>query len=356
MADSTTDYDMGESSRKRKRDTNGGGSGSGIGKGNNNSVKEGYGPNMQSMVPRNIFNKGNHSIYHVVKNQKYLDVNFVTNQNPYIIPYHMAGFWGSMWDSTNILDNNTISIMKALNAISIGVTWIKGIITFELYSVCRQRLLTGTTSQTTWDFETSQNLFIADADREPETYDVASSEATGPLNQQTKNTSLFNANNDRYTKYELPQRHMYTREINFEELHNNYMWKPVDFSNAANYRTMIPTAEGVEITTKANTKIEELTQENDAYATSKITTKQSTFRNRTSHPRMHIAQPYVPDETGFMKFRYQVRMSTELHLNFHLLPDYGSSTQMEYFKRQTLQLPQIADKGTVICMPYEINV
>ncbi|AYH52680.1 VP protein [Aedes albopictus densovirus] len=354
MADSTTmDHDGRGTKRKREADE---GSGQGVGKGNSNAVKEGYGPNITEMVPRNIFNKGNHTIYHVVKTQKYLDFNYVTNQNPYIIPYQTAGFWGSMWDQTDIENNQSINIMRALNAVALGVTWIKGEITFEVYSVTRQRLLTGTTNQTTWDFETSQNMFIADADREPENFNLATVAATGPLAQQTTQTLLFNSHNDRYTKYELPQRNQYTREINFQQLTNNYMWRPLDISNETNFRSLIPMSEGVYTTTSPNLRQTEFTDETTAYDMSGATTKQTLFRNRTSYPRMHIAQPQVPDETGFMKFRYQVRMSTKLHLNFHMLPDYGTYKNLDYMNRQTISLPQVAEtNGIVACMPYEIN-
>lgn len=299
---------------------------------------------------------GNHTIYHVVKTQKYLDFNFVSDQNPYIIPYQTVGFWGSMWDQTNIGDNNSINIMKALNNVALGVTWIKGEITFEVYAVTRQRLLTGTTNQTTWDFETSQNMFIADADREPENYNLASAAATGPLAQHTTQTLLFNPNNDRYTKYELPQRNQYTREINFQKLHNNYMWRTLDISAESNFRSLIPMSEGVYTTTSANVRQTEFTDETTAYATSGVTTRQTLFRDRTSYPRMHVAQPQVPDETGYMKFRYTVRMSTKLHLNYHMYPDYGSHKNLQYMHRQTMPLPQVTStNGIVTCMPYEIN-
>lgn len=355
MADSTSmDHDGEHRGTKRKREA--GGSGQGIGKGNSNSVKEGYGPNIQEMIPRNIFNKGNQNVYHIVKQQKYLDFNYVSNQNPYIIPYQTAGFWASMWDQTDIANNNSINIMKALNNIAVGVSWIKGEITFEVYAVTRQRLLTGTTNQTTWDFETSQNMFIADADREPENFNLASAAATGPLAQQTTQTQLFNANNDRYTKYELPQRNKYTREIDFQQLTNNYMWKTVDISATTNFRKLIPMSEGVYTTSNATSYMTELTEQKEAWAGSGKTTEATVFRNRTSYPRMHVAQPQVPDETGNMKFRYQVRMSTKLHLNYHLYPDYMSSTSIEYLKRQTLELPQVtATGGVVTCMPYEMK-
>jgi hypothetical protein len=50
------------------------------------------------------------------------------------------------------------------------------------------------------------------------------------------------------------------------------------------------------------------------------------IQDRVSYPTLHLAQPRIPDETGYMKFRYAIRMSAETHLLFHLLPDHVPET------------------------------
>lgn len=81
--------------------------------------------------------------------------------------------------------------MKAPNNISYGVSWIKGEIEIEVYSVCRQRLLQGgSTNYNTYDFETSQNLIIGTFDRTPVTYEIKNWTWTGPTWHMTEN-NLF---------------------------------------------------------------------------------------------------------------------------------------------------------------------
>jgi len=48
----------------------------------------------------------------------------------------------------------------------------------------------------------------------------------------------------------------------------------------------------------------------------------STIQPRVSYPRMHITHPWVPDETGFMRFRYIARMNAATHMKIHLVPDH----------------------------------
>ena len=64
----------------------------------------------------------------------------------------------------------------------------------------------GTTNTITWDFETSQNMIVAWADRQWEAYQVATIEDAAPNRLRTSQTELYNPRNDTYTKYEVPKR------------------------------------------------------------------------------------------------------------------------------------------------------
>jgi hypothetical protein len=91
----------------------------------------------------------------------------------------------------------------------------------------------------------------------------------------------------------------------------------------------------------------------DIYATSNI-------QPRVSYPRLHMAQPLIPDETGTMKFRYAARISAETRILFHLFPDYIGHGEKLFWERQKINLPQTttADKDNVHlvpCMPYDIH-
>ena len=67
-----------------------------------------------------------------------------------------------------------------------------------------------------------------------------------------------------------------------------------------------------------NLSIESVTNINDdtnVYGT-------SVMQPHVCYPSIRLAQPRVPDETGVMKFRYQVRLTTQLELLMHLLDDF----------------------------------
>jgi len=87
----------------------------------------------------------------------------------------------------------------------------------------------------------------------------------------------------------------------------------------------------------------------------------TTTQPRVSYPRMHIAQPLIPDETGYMSFRFIARMSAETHVRMHLLPDHTGLTTPEHWCRQTLMMSVVYnDKEDVKtfdipCIPYEIS-
>jgi hypothetical protein len=60
-------------------------------------TKHGYG-NVVPIGVRNIFNKGGQVVHYILKWQKYMDVDFSSNQSPLIIPYQTLKFWTGLWD------------------------------------------------------------------------------------------------------------------------------------------------------------------------------------------------------------------------------------------------------------------
>jgi hypothetical protein len=71
-----------------------------------------------------------------------------------------------------------------------------------------------------------------------------------------------------------------------------------------------------------------------AYVTNNI-------QNRVIYPRLHLAQPRIPDETGYMKFRYAIRISAETHILFHHLPDHVTDNMHGFQFRQSIDLLQV---------------
>jgi hypothetical protein len=99
----------------------------------------------------------------------------------------------------------------------------------------------------------------------------------------------------------------------------------------------------------------------------------STTQPRVSYPRMHLTHPWIPDETGYMRFRYVIRMIAETHVTFHLYPDtsntlppYMTASDViieipQFWRRQTLHLPRLSNNNAkmkimaVACTPYELT-
>lgn len=281
----------------------------------------------------------------------------------------MAGFWASMANQSGVPDNQSIQTMKLLNKMAWGVEWLEGTIETEVYTVTRERLIQqGTTNYKTFDFETSQNLFFASADRQLEKINITNINQLNPNTQHTNNTQIFDPDNDTYTKQEIPQRMKHTYHVQFPHLNHNNIYRPVDISDVANVAYLIPGAQGQiqqSTATGNNWTINNQTQLLQEKATSNLTeiTQNSVMQPRVSYPRIHYGQPLVEDETGIMKFRYKIRFSTELKLNFHINPDYRRATKDDsVFNRQLFDLPKSVGTAapggmlaTCVCMPYEMQ-
>jgi hypothetical protein len=205
------DYDGEPTGKRRKRAAGQGGTGASQGNGGysnrNTGIKEGYG-NVGPMTIRNIFNKGGQIIKHTIKWQKYLDYDFTSNQNMFIIPYQCLAFWTAGWSQPGSGTNNNIKTANGLLAISTGITPLQSTLTVEVFAVTRQRLLQqGTTNTTTYDFETSQNLFVVLADRTSETFRLTAIGDTSPTTLRTNLSETFNNIEDDMTKIaEIPQK------------------------------------------------------------------------------------------------------------------------------------------------------
>jgi len=88
---------------------------------------------------------------------------------------------------------------------------------------------------------------------------------------------------------------------------------------------------------------------------------------------INLTHPWVPDETGFMKFKYNIRMSAETHVRLHLYPDYSNPvppliteddmvvTTPQFWRRQTMELPILNTRNpkmknvAIPCLPFELN-
>lgn len=350
----------------------GGGSGS----------REGYGKMMMPMTIHNIFNKGQLKYPFTLKRQEYLSLNFTEDTSPIVLPYQLMDFWLPV----DTLQNR--ANFDGLVNISLGVQYHSAEIEIEVYGVTRERLLEGgSTNYKTYDFETSQNLFVTTMDRSGETFEYKGTDkAAGrmPFDKCRWFGSPFNADTDIYTREEIPQRIKKIIKIPIQSLNHNYMWRPelsqywykqipVKTGTKNQFKTtalllpgptnmkMPPT--GGDVT--ENWGINELINNEDApIADAARDWDQQTFWGRSTYPLIVLNQPSITDETGLMKWIYEVRISTKLHCSFIIKPDYYGNLTNDYLFRQLIHHPryartydtQTADYVTIPCVPYEIQV
>lgn len=337
--------------------TDSGGRGGGFGS-VQGDVKEGYGPNIHPMIPYDPWKNGGRNIRTVIKQSRYLTADFVTNQTALIIPYQFIYFWGGGGETIQT-NNQTIKNYNAIKNITWGQTWIKGKIKIELYTVTRQRLLQqGSTNTLTYDFETSQNLFFWKQTHKPIQF-TANTTNLIDINGIRTDENVFDKTQDIYEKYEIPQRHTYEYEIHFPKLSHGYTYNPATLT-AVNVLIPGPTQLTKDSVTTPDTTYSHNQEfyNTDNAASTTTTTEQAAFANRTSWPAIGLAQPVVPDETGIMKFQYQIRLTTELEIINHIKPDFTNGDIDIIYNRQQRLLPFVSGATgnyTYTCIPYEIK-
>lgn len=65
-----------------------------------------------------------------------------------------------------------------------------------------------------------------------------------------------------------------------------------------------------------------------------------------AYPQIVVGQPSIPDETDKMKFRYKVRVLTEINATWHLFPEYTNSWEKNMLRRQVVVLPLPVSQST----------
>lgn len=72
-----------------------------------------------------------------------------------------------------------------------------------------------------------------------------------------------------------------------------------------------------------------------------------------------LGQPTVPDETGNMKFRYQIKLTAQLHVLLHTKPDLiKMNSDKVLWNRNTIWMPSATKKDNKYkysCVPYNMN-
>ena len=328
--------------------------------------KEGYGKNITPMTTWNIYQLPQR-IPFTVKRQEYLSFDFTTNTQPIALAYQVLDWWFPSALSRNRLNYD------ALAGMALGQIWKGGTITLEVYAVTRQRLLQGgQTNYLTYDFETSQNLFLTKFDRlgSEYVYPQVGAEGYVTFDAVRANNDAFSPRIDGATREEIPQRERKQIHIKFQHPHHNYLWKPVLSQNLATRtpgpRMTVVMAPGPPGCWSSPLEGQQygLKQSEFIDDSQELGPKQQTVWNRSTYPMYCVHPPQVEDETGQMKWRYQMRVTTELHTEFFLRPDYDQGLTNDVYNRQLLEQPSLTQEDSagnatairILCPCYEIKV
>jgi len=298
-----------------------------------------------------------------------MNIDFTQLLIPYIIPYQLLTFWTGTWKPD--MDQNALTF-KHLILKATGLTFDYSDLTIELFNVTLERLLQqGTTNVTTFDCE-DRHMYITLADRDYKTYQVSSLQDVAPDKLRCPTHTEWNSTTDSYTKIaQIPPNMAWTRRFVWPQLGHGYLWDiGINIDDHNGYCVLMPGAQGIEqVNTMTKVTLQNEIITNHIFQANKDRLTGSTIWPRVSYPRMHITHPWVPDEAGYMRFRYIIRMSAQTHVRIHLvpdhinpLPDHINPHAPHYWRRQVLFMPIITNEDArmktvnIPCLPYEIGL
>jgi len=331
--------------------------------------------NIHPLGVRNILTRGQ-QVPFVIRWQKVMSLDFTRTFTPNIIPYQPLSFWTGTWDDTPT--QNMLTFQHLLDA-STGITFNYSDLTIELFAVTRERLLQqGTTNVTTFDFEDGQHLYITRADRDYEIYTVSQLSDLNPQKLRCVTHREWHRYADSYTRIaQIPPNMAWTHRFTWPQLDHGYMWdlaRTTRIQHPTAYAVLMPGAQGVGKTSATTLTHQREMIADHSYQDNHNTFTGSTTQPRVAYPRMHLTPPYVADETGFMRFRFVIRMIAETHTIIHLLPDHTNdpvpimtpdditTDTPLYWRGQTIYMPILSTGNakmkelTFPCFPYTVNI
>jgi hypothetical protein len=199
--------------------------------------------NIRRMGVHNVFTRGQ-IIPYILRWQLRVVLDFTQSLNPLIIPYQNLAFWTGTW-ITNPTQNYATFIQ--LQKLAAGMIFTHSDFTLELLDVTRERILmSGSTNVTAFDSEDGQPLYISIADRDYETYPLASNKDVTPYRLQAAANKEWHKDADTYTKVaQIPTKHVWTRRWTWPRPNHNYLWEIGMLINDRNlYRVLMPGAQG----------------------------------------------------------------------------------------------------------------
>ncbi|KAJ8891357.1 hypothetical protein PR048_010873 [Dryococelus australis] len=279
--------------------------------------QDGYGYNMHETVPSNYFSRVQQVIHGSLPLSYWWDADFSQDPRVIIIPYRSLGFWTGTFGlkPTDELHNYPKAFADLMNMSTlIQIHALK----FSIHNqaTTRQRLLTqGSTSTTTWDFESSQNLIIGKADRTSMELTISELEVRPPFRRTPMDIMANYDTQDPLTYEELAVGH--TKEFNIPFNNMPHIIPDNQKKRSLFWQGCIPGASGT--TWMINDK--------QNYSETWDLLNKGAIRSNFTFPAIFLSAPEIPAESGAMKFRFRLRVQT--------LMDYTLVT--EPFSKRELQ-------------------
>lgn len=322
-----------------------------------NPEEEGYSlrNNITPLYSHNYLSRSNlTTVIYTLKNKQWIDFNCCENgQKASIIPYKNMQFW------TNEKTNQTI--FNGLMKLSTGWEILSANINIENHSICRQRLITqGSTTVLTYDFETSQNLIIGHLTHGVYLHKPSINTTKEQIRKPIQTELEFFTDYDEFTYEEIPQKHIWHYNVPTSKLNKQGLL--INTEETININHLIPGETNYisQLNSDNTTKFSTIT--NQTYLYDQIHNQEQAqiqVTRTADYPQQHgifIGQPRVADETGYMKFRYQIQLETALTCKFHLEPDNNPTivdsiiNNAQHIKLPTTQTS--APNATTLIIPY----
>jgi hypothetical protein len=187
---------------------------------------------------------------------------------------------------------------------------------------------TRSTNTITYDFETSEHLYVLEADRDIESYPIVNMASCGPTSIQIPNSYGFDASEDSYTKVaEIPQKMRWTRIFPWPRLKHGYTWRvPRKLDDPRPFTVLMPGAQGqtailpgTRITQLGEILADQTTKSPTAtYVRNNIQDRQ--LPETSSRPIKEISSFFPPPSTFSQPFIKRHLLKASKHVYTRILP------------------------------------
>lgn len=211
------------------------------------------------------------------------------------------------------------------------------------------------------DFETSQNLIIGNINKDIIALTLKDKTSCDLTTHRLGGLKLYDEGHDTITKYEVPNRFKYTHTVTIPQTNEPQLMRPTKITE----KHILPGATGLESTenvTFSNLKpyLSGSFSSKNAQQVEVLKESNQGIRNMCSYPGLLLGQPYVPDHTGQMKFKYYIRITTIMDTSITLksdnyrAEDWRTPEQRQYTNWPAYEFKSGKKEGLMMIYPYLI--